>query len=88
MSTLSRQPQNVDDNTWYYEGGRGICVVHDVRDKGGRLIASSQIPIPWSMLRKSLERKDHDLAARRKRYTTAKRSVGKSAPAKQKALSR
>lgn len=81
---LSAKPQAVDERTWYYEEPRGVLVIHQVFNEMGVYMLTRQFLIPWGVLRLSLSRKDHSLAARRKRDATAKRSVGKNKPSKSK----
>lgn len=49
---LSRSPQDIDENTWYYEESDGIYIVRYVDG------ASDCYTIPWGMIRKSLKRKN------------------------------
>jgi hypothetical protein len=53
---VSRNPQEVDDSTWYYESRSGIELYHEVRDSEGRFLKTYAIKIPRQMLEKSIER--------------------------------
>ena len=53
---LSRNPQKIDPDTWFYEEGKGLFVVRRA-NLDGRTITENFI-IPWRMVRASLKRKD------------------------------
>lgn len=52
----SREAQDVDASTWYYEAKGHILVVRQVRDKEGAIIATDQIKLPWRKLITSARR--------------------------------
>ncbi len=52
---LSREPQNVDEYNWYYEGSSGIEIVHKTLDGYG-FPKNDHIIIPWRKLKASLKR--------------------------------
>lgn len=58
MMAISPKPQNLNDDQWYYEEPNGIAVVAWVRGEDKRRVVT-HIEIPWSMLRRSLARKDN-----------------------------
>lgn len=60
-------PQNVNEDCWYYEEPKGICVVLHGETNQGCLIAT----IPWKMLRGSLKRKDKKSTTRKPRRKAA-----------------
>lgn len=53
----SIKPIKINDLSWYYEEGRGICVVCEKHDVNGQYIATTQTTIPWSKLKKSVNKK-------------------------------
>ena len=57
MSTLKNSPINVDDDNWYYEEKKGICVVHRARDEQGNHLQTDQFYIPWKRILESVKRK-------------------------------
>jgi hypothetical protein len=65
---LSRAPQNVGVNDWYYEEPKGIQVIHEIYDAYDptHYIRTDRVLIPWSMLRASVKRKDADMRRQRK----------------------
>jgi hypothetical protein len=51
---LSRDPQNLSEDTWYYEERPGICITHNIDPNDhARPI---HIKIPWRKLVKSVNR--------------------------------
>lgn len=56
--TLSLHPQRIDDQSWYYEEPKGICIVREIRDRCGHWIQTDTMLIKWAKIRKSLARKD------------------------------
>ena len=60
---LSREPQRINDEFWYYEEKKGLCMVHEIRVKpeeigiyDNNFIRTDQIVIPWRKIKKSIER--------------------------------
>ncbi len=51
----SRDPQRIDDSTWYYEGRSGLTIVHEHR-KDGVYIGTDQFKVSWSKLMASARR--------------------------------
>lgn len=49
---LSRKPQNINRESWYYEEPSGIEIIYQVGNN------FYHINIPWRKLRNSLKRKD------------------------------
>lgn len=57
MMTLSRDPQDVTPQLWYYEEKRGLLIVHEIRDaKTDAFIRTDQTLIPWRMIKASVKR--------------------------------
>ena len=57
MGTPSRNPQNIDQRSWYYEGRRHFTFVHEARHPiTGFWIQTDQFKVSTAMLRKSLAR--------------------------------
>lgn len=54
---LSRNPQHVTDELWYYEEKKRINIVHEIR-VNERFVRTDLIMIPWKKIRTSLKRKD------------------------------
>jgi hypothetical protein len=52
----SREPQNVDKRTWYYEYPGSVLVVREVRSTLGNYLTTEQFRIPWRMLEASRKR--------------------------------
>lgn len=52
----SREPQNLNDRSWYYEYPTYLWLVHEVRDGTGNYVCSENIKIPWRMLKRSMAR--------------------------------
>jgi hypothetical protein len=52
----SREPQNVDKQTWYYEYKGSVLVVREVRSTLGNYLVTEQFRIPWRLLEKSMKR--------------------------------
>jgi len=52
---ISRQPQNIDKENWYYEEKKGINLVHEIRVRG-RYTRTDQILIPKKLLKESFKR--------------------------------
>ena len=52
----SREAQDVDKHTWYYEAKTHILVVRQVHNLGGELVQTDQIKIPWRKLMASARR--------------------------------
>lgn len=50
-------PMNIDEDNWYYEEKKGICVVHRVVDEDGGYRRTDQFYIPWKRLLESVRRK-------------------------------
>jgi hypothetical protein len=50
--------QRLDKRTSYSEEEHGICIVHQDQFVGGFCVHTTNIKIPWRMLRASLRRKD------------------------------
>jgi hypothetical protein len=59
MSTkhLSMFPQQITDDCWYYEEPKGLVIMHRIYAHNIYL-KTDRIVIPWSKIRKSLNRKD------------------------------
>lgn len=55
---LSCKPQDVTNRLWYYEEPSGITVVHEIFQADGSYLRTDQIVIPWTKIRRSLQRKD------------------------------
>lgn len=53
---LSRMPQTIDEENWYYEHRSHILLVHEVRTADS-YIRTDQIKIPWKMIERSRRRK-------------------------------
>jgi len=51
---LSRSPQNINGNTWYYEENDGIHIIHSFN--GPNLPMVVQIKIPYKKLRATMKR--------------------------------
>ena len=51
---LSRDPQTVNDDCWYYEEDKHIIVVMGEPGVAHKM----HVKIPWAKLRRSLKRKD------------------------------
>jgi len=57
MKELSRKPQMINEQTWYYEEPRGLLVVREVRDGAGDMIAPVQLfRLSWGKLAASVDR--------------------------------
>jgi len=57
MNKLKKEPINIDNDTWYYEEPKGICVVRRVRNSEGIPITTEQFYLPWKKLLQSVENK-------------------------------
>lgn len=53
--TLSLDPQNINEHNWYYEEKKGICIVHEVIQRG-ECVQADTFTIPWKKLKQSLIR--------------------------------
>lgn len=53
----SREPQQIDGLTWYYEFPSYLLIVHEARDKGGNYIQTDQFKLPWRMIDRSRKRR-------------------------------
>jgi len=40
------EPITIDANSWFYEGPKGLLIVHEARDKDGTFIQTDQFIIP------------------------------------------
>ena len=59
----SDKPQNINQETWYYENEKSITIVHECRNSDGEYKHTSQFNIPLGRLKKSIKRMDgEDLA--------------------------
>lgn len=67
MANYSKEPQTVNVDTWFYDGKRGITVVHEARTKAGEYIQTDQFLIPWSKLEAALKRHKTTPAKKAKR---------------------
>ena len=56
---LSRKPQDLKEDWWYYEVPKGIEIYHEIKTISEGYIKTDSILIPWDKIRKSLKRKDH-----------------------------
>lgn len=65
----SLEPQKVTENDWYYEEGRHMLFVHEVRTKDGSYICTDQVKIPWRLIEASLKR----VKAKKRRATKARK---------------
>jgi len=54
---LRQKPINIDNENWYYEENKYVCLVHEVRTKDGSYIKTDQIHISWKRLLESVKRK-------------------------------
>lgn len=54
---LRDKPIEIDDDNWYYEEKKGICIVHQVRDRTKIHKQTDQFYIPWPKLLNSVKRK-------------------------------
>lgn len=61
-ATYNFEPQNVTEDTWFYENGRGLDIVHNVK----ALNLTCQIHIPWKMIAPAF-RRDQAVKRQRKR---------------------
>lgn len=52
---LSREPQNITEETWYYEEKRGLNVIHEIRQLGVYL-RTDTILLPWRKVLNSVKR--------------------------------
>jgi hypothetical protein len=52
---MSNEPQKIDEQNWYYEERRGVCLVHEVWIEG-RHVRTDQVYIPWRLLRATMKR--------------------------------
>ena len=52
---LSRKPQNITKELWYYEEKGGFNIVHEIRESG-RFIRTDQILISWRKILNSVKR--------------------------------
>lgn len=54
---LSRAPKRVNDMVWFYEEPRGIEIVHEIRNDGGKgkYIRTDTFLIGWRTLEAALE---------------------------------
>jgi hypothetical protein len=65
-TTLSNNPQEIDKYNWYYEGDKGIELIHEVRKQSrdfvtgkvtlGDYIRTDHIIIPWRKLKATMKR--------------------------------
>ena len=55
--SLRLEPMKIDDDNWYYEEKKGICVVHQVKDGKREYLKTDQFYIPWKRLLESVKRK-------------------------------
>ena len=53
---ISLDPNHINQDTWYYEGKRGIEVVNRVQDGDGNYLATSTAMVPWKKIRASMRR--------------------------------
>jgi hypothetical protein len=65
----SRFPQKIDSSNWYYEEKKGICVVSEI-SIGGEYAITHQVEIPWSKIRKSVERDDKSRKTKKAKKVT------------------
>lgn len=61
MSKLKDQPIIIDDENWYYEEIKGLCMVHQVKDTEGTLITTDTFYVPWKKVLESVRRKYPEL---------------------------
>lgn len=54
---LSREPIQINKDSWYYEEYGGITVVCELRDINQNYLGTTQTKIPWKKLLKSVENK-------------------------------
>jgi hypothetical protein len=50
------EPQRLDYCNWYYEYPTYMLLVHEVRDKKGKLLTTDSIKIQWRKIQASLKR--------------------------------
>lgn len=55
--TMSRAPQQINQENWYYEFASHLLLVHEVRSQEGVHIRTDQIKIPWRMIEQSRKRR-------------------------------
>ena len=53
---LRLNPQEVNENLWYYEDNKGLTFVHAVLRDGGEHFRTDQILVPWKMILASVDR--------------------------------
>ena len=54
---LRDKPMTIDNDNWYYEENKGVCIVHRVEDSSGNYLRTDQFYIPWKKLLESIRRK-------------------------------
>lgn len=52
----SREPQDIDKNTWYYEYPTYLYLVRRVKNAAGGYIKTEGFKVPWRMVKTSLRR--------------------------------
>lgn len=53
---VSREPQTVNDQNWYYEYPTYMLLVHEVRYPDGKHFRTDSIKIHWRKIAESLKR--------------------------------
>ena len=56
--SLSLSPQIINEDAWYYEESDGLHIMHRCCDAGGNFVGTSEVVVPWDMIRVSIRRKD------------------------------
>jgi len=64
MNALSMSPQNIQDDTWYYEESYGLDIIHELPERPGKPL---HIKIPWRKLEASVRRHQIDKIAAKRR---------------------
>ncbi len=54
--TRSREPQDIDEENWYYEYPSHLLLVHEVRKADGTHIRTDSVKIPWRKIDVSIRR--------------------------------
>jgi predicted ArsR family transcriptional regulator len=57
----SREPQKIDEESWFYDDSNGLLVVHEFRTDAGDYVRTDQFVIPWRLVLAAVKR--HQLVA-------------------------
>lgn len=52
----SREPQNINPDTWYYEYPTYLYLVRRVKNSAGDYLKTEGIKVPWRMVKTSIRR--------------------------------